>query len=319
MRAVTSFKLQVTSYELRILFLFLSTIFFFYSCGEKSQSAGGGQNPKLQIQDDVGVEVSFDSLPKRIISLAPNITEALFAIDADSLIVGVTDFCDYPSEVKSKAKTGSYLSPDYEVMTSLNPDLIIMNVEGTSQPTYQALKNLKAKIFVSNAKNIDGIIKMLKDLGRITGKENKAKDVSEMITIKRQNYLTLNKDVERKKSFIVISVNPLMTANGNTFIHEITELSGFENIYKEQNIDYPLISYEDITNKNPFFIILPTDTNKAMNYTRYINELSGKLSAVDAIKEKRIILVDDNIMFRPGPRVLEGVRLLRDKLNKYLR
>ncbi len=297
-------------------FSYFFLLFLFYSCSDKSES-GGGKISKFQIKDDVGVEVSFDSIPKRIISLAPNITEALFAIGADSLIVGVTDFCDYPPVVKSKTKTGSYLSPDYEVMASLRPDLIIINVESSSQPTYQALKNLQTKIFVSNARSIDGIVKMLKELGRITGKESKAKDVSEMIFIKRQNYLTLNDNVEKEKTFIVISVNPLMTANGNTFIHEIANLAGFENIYKEQNLDYPLISYEDLTNKNPDFIILPTDTNKEMNYARYIDELSTKLSTVNAIKEKKFIFIDDNIMFRPGPRVLEAVRLLRDKLNKY--
>lgn len=284
-----------------------------HSCSDKSQFQIHG----FQIKDDAGVEVNFDTLPKRIISLAPNITEALFAIGADSLVVGVTNYCDYPPEVKNKVKTGSYLSPDYEAMTSLNPDLIIMNVESTSQPTYQAIKNLKTKIFVSNARNIDGIIKMLKDLGKITGNDAKAKDVAEMIFTKRQNYLTLNKDLVKKKALIVISVNPLMTANANTFINEIADLSGFENIYKDQSIDYPLISYEDITGKNPAFIILPTDTNKEMNYTRYINELSDKLNTSDAVKEKQIILVDENIMFRPGPRVLEGVKLLRDKLNKF--
>ncbi|MEO6695679.1 MAG: helical backbone metal receptor [Ignavibacteria bacterium] len=260
------------------------------------------------------MEVSFDNFPKRIISLAPNITEALYAIGADTLIAGVTDFCDFPSEAKSKVKTGSYLSPDYEVMTSLRPDLIIMNVESISQPTYQALKNLNTKIFVSNAKDIDGIIKMMNDLGRITGMEINAKEVTDNILKQRQIYIDLNKNAEKKKSLIIISVSPLMTSNGNTFINEVAELSGFENIYKDEFIDYPLISYEDITAKDPAYIILPTDTTNANNYTRYINELSDKLNTTTAIKNNRIILIDENIIFRPGPRVLESVRLLRFKL-----
>ncbi|MEO8210739.1 MAG: helical backbone metal receptor, partial [bacterium] len=127
-----------------ISFLSFALVLSFHSCTRQSQisnpppvpaSQSGGRAGKFQITDDAGIEVTFDSLPKRIISLAPNITEALFEITADSLVVGVTDLCDYPAAAKTKTKTGSYLSPDYEVMTLLNPDLIIMNVENISNPT----------------------------------------------------------------------------------------------------------------------------------------------------------------------------------------
>ncbi len=314
---VTSYELQIVNIRFLILdfrFTVISFLLFllfltFTSCNKKSQIS----NPKFQIKDDAGVAVGFDSIPKRIISLAPNITEALFAIGADSQLVGVTDLCDYPPEAKNKTKTGSYLSPDYEVMTSLNSDLIIMNVENTSSPTYQALKNMGMKIYVSNAKDIDGILKMLTDFGKITGREQQAEQVVKNISAERERYLDLSRQKPGVKSFIVISVNPIMTANGNTFIDEIAELAGFENIYKDQQIEYPLISYEDITIKNPSCIILPIDTNNIQNIKKFTDELNGKLKSIDAVKNKNIILVDENIMFRPGPRVLDAVKLLEEK------
>ncbi len=230
-------------------------------------------------------------------------------------MVGVTDFCDYPPEAKTKTKTGSYLSPDYEVMAALKPDLIIINVENISNPTYQALKNLEMKIFVSDAQTTDGILKMLKEFGDITGKEKKAGEVARDISKQRETYQNSDKYLTEKKSLIVISVNPLMTANGETFVNEIAELSGFENIYKDQKVEYPLISYEDVTQKNPAYIILPVDTNNIQNIEKFSDELSSKLNTTDAIRNKKIITVDENVLFRPGPRVMEGVRLLRRKNN----
>lgn len=299
-----------------LIFLFSSSSILISSCKDISNSKTPALKTVSKITDDAGVEVSFDSIPKRIVSLAPNITEALFAIGADSLIAGVTNFCDYPPEAKLKTKTGSYLSPDYETMVSLKPDLIIINVENISNPTYQALKNTGAKLFVSNAKDIKGILKMLNDLGKITGKETESEKLVENILKEKHNYENENKPDEKEKSFITVSVNPLMTANGGTFISEVAALAGFENIYGNQKVEYPLISYEDVMSKNPSVIILPIDTANQNILIKFTGEISEKLNAANAVKNKRIILVDENIMFRPGPRVMEAVEILRKKKNR---
>lgn len=297
---------------LRIIFC-LVLLLQFNSCSDKN----GKADSKKIIRDDLGVKIGFDTIPRKIISLAPNITEALFAIGADSLIAGVTDLCDYPSEAKTKTKTGNYLNPDYERISSLSPDLILMYVSGVSQPSYQALKNLNMKLFVCNPVNTNDIIRMITNLGRITGRELKAQELSQNLVNEREKIFLSVRDKKLESCLIVVSVNPLMTASGKTFIHEITELSGLDNIYKDESLDYPMISYEDVTAKNPSFIILPCDTTDENKYNRFINELSEKLSTTNAIKDKKIILVDDNVIFRPGPRFLEGVKLITEKLKKY--
>ena len=112
----------------------------------------------------------------------------------------------------------------------------------------------------------------------------------------------------------MISVNPLMSANGNTFINEIVELSGFKNLYKDELIDYPMISYEDIVEKNPEYIIFPTDTSDVNENKKYLEELSENLNSTNAVKENKIIIADDNVLFRPGPRVINAVKLIRSKM-----
>ncbi len=295
------------------LILCLVLVFELSSCSDKSGIPGS----KYQIKDDIGIKVGFDSVPRKIISLAPNITEALFAIGADSLIAGVTDLCDFPGEAKYKSKMGNYLNPDYEKISSVSPNLILMYVSGASQPAYQALKNLNLKLFVCNPVNTNDIIKMITNLGRITGRELKAQELSQNLVNEREKYFMSVRSIKKESCLIVVSVNPLMTASGKTFIHEITELSGLDNLYKDENLDYPMISYEDVTAKNPSFIILPCDTTDEIKYNNFINELSEKLNTTKAVKDKKIILVDDNVIFRPGPRFLEGVKLISSKLQKF--
>lgn len=310
-------RLQINrSFPFYIFVLFCSFILLsvtlISSCKNKSQF----QNSKFQITDDAGVVVSFYSSPERIISLAPNITEVIFAIGADSLLAGVTDLCNFPPEAKKKTKTGSYFSPDYETITSLNPDLIIMNVENVSNPTYQALKNLGLNIFVSNAKNISGIKKMISELGKITRKEIAA----DSVLMRFDNELNLINSLNDKKSseaaLVLISVNPLMTTNGRTFINEILDLAGITNIYKDEILDYPNINYEDAIIRNPDYIIFPTDTSDTERTKKFTDEIKRQLDKTNAVRNDRIILIDENIMFRPGPRVPGAAKMLTDKFIK---
>ena len=300
---------KFAEYFFKICFTFsLITIVLISSCSDKSQIS----NPKFQIKDDAGVDVIFDSFPKRIVSLAPNITESIFAINADSLLVGVTDLCDFPPEAKKKTKTGSYFSPDFETITSLNPDLIIMNVENISNPTYQSLKNLGLKVYVSNAKNIAGIEKMISDFGKITGKEISA-DTFLNVFRSELGQFSERDSISSEPFLVLISVNPLITTNGKTFINDILGLAGITNLYKDESLDYPNINYEDVIFKNPEFILLPTDTSDTEKSQKFIDEINRQLNKTNAVRNGRIILIDENIMFRPGPRVLEAAKILKEK------
>lgn len=298
---------------MKIQIILLLPLFFLsiISCSRNESSS----STLYKIKDDLGDEIIFEKHPVRIISLAPNITEALYAIGADSLVVGVTDFCDYPPAAKMKPSTGSYLSPDYEKMLSLKPDLIIMSIENKSNPAYQALKNMGMKIFVSNAKNFDGILLMVKQFGIITGKKEQSDSLEKYLSSGRKMYLSAISKVT-DTVFIIVSVSPLMTTNGKTFINDILQMAGVRNIYDSLSIEYPEVSYEDVTKKNPGYILLPTDTNDTKKSQRFIEQISRQLENVRAVKEKNFILIDDDLMFRPGPRVLDAAGILKRKLGE---
>lgn len=293
--------------------LFCSAIVSLSSCTKNAEEFSQKKS-KLTLIDDLGTEITFDALPKRIISTAPNITEGLYALGAQDLIVGVSEFCDYPPEAKLKPKVGGYDNANFEMIASLKPDVTFLTVESTTRPNYQALQNLGIKMFVLNAKSVDGVVKMLKNLGKLTGKEKEADALSSKLLRERDSIKALTDSKPKSQCLVLIGTNPIMTASKTSYINEIMELSGLQNIYAESPMDYPTISYEDITVKNPASILLPYDTTKTDKLKVELDELSKHLSTSDAVKKNNFIIVDNNLVFRPGPRVIDAVRIIRSKV-----
>lgn len=271
-------------------------------------------NPETSIKDDAGNIFNSDFRPKKIISLAPNITETIYALNADSLLYGVTDYCDFPLEAKSKEKVGSLLDPNIEKITSLKPDLIIMTTEGNSKYTYLSLKNNGFRVFVTNPGDIEGIKRMISGIGILTGKKQLAKRLTEKIDDDRKYYRLEKTNTKTMKSFLIVSLNPLITVNKFTYISELIELSGLENIYSSELLEYPIISYEDVLLKNPECIIYMCDTTNKTLIKETGDAIKARLSVTDAVKNNRIYSIDENIISRPGPRVMECVKLLRLKV-----
>ncbi len=294
-------------------FLFLSIVFS--SCTKKEEKNSLSTSiEKFTIKDDLGIEVSFDGMPKRIISMAPNITEGLYAIGAQDYIVGVTEFCDYPPEAKQKTKVGGYDNANYEMVAALKPDVVFITVESINRPMYQALQNLGIKMFVLNAKSVNGVVEMMKTLGKITGKEKEAEILSSKIKDERDSIQRGNDSGTQKKCLVIVGTNPIMTASKTSYINEIMILSGLDNIYADSPMDYPTISYEDITVKNPAYILLPYDTAKTDKLKVELDEIRKQLSSTESVRKNNFIVVDNNVVFRPGPRVIDAVRIIRNKV-----
>lgn len=295
--------------------LLLFMLFIFTSCNKNDQAP---VTSGVKIKDDLNTEISLDTLPKKIISLAPNITESIYFIQADSLLIGVTDYCDYPPEAKSKTKAGGYTNPNYEVITALDPDLILLTVEETSRPLYKALSDLGFKLMVHNPRTFDDVIRMINAHGQATGKGKFAKHLTDSLIALKSRILNDNtkNPLAQNNVFIAVGINPLLTANKNTFLNEIITLAGLNNIYQDGLIQYPQINYEDVLSKNPDYIIIAGDTTDAASNEKYINELSSKLGTTNAVKNNKIIIIDQNLFFRPGPRILDAAQYIKYKLKQ---
>lgn len=266
--------------------------------------------------DDLGNTLQFDEEPKRIISLAPSITEIFFAIDSGKTLVGVTDYCDYPPEAKLKPKVGGMINPNLEKIAELKPDVIVMTLQGNDKSDYYHLKGLGYKVFVIKQNTLDDIYQSIYKLSRLTGEVvngsavmNKFKETRKMVI----NYTIDNKECYNKKVGVIVSLQPLIFAGLDTYITEMIYTFACINAFAHHYMQYPIVNREDVLSKNPDVLIVLDENVKNVED---ILKLYPEWKELNATKNEKIVIVDADLFSRPGPRIMQGYELLIDILCK---
>lgn len=268
---------------------------------------------QIKVYDDLGRKIEFESPPQRIVSLAPSITEILFFLGLGDRVVGVTRYCNFPPEAQRKRVIGGVIDPNYEIIASLKPDLIIMTVEGNTREAFDKLSELGFKIFVTNPRNFDGILKTILDFGKICGVEARANYLVDSLKLELEKIKDVNTGKKKPKILVLISLNPLMSAGKNTFINEIIERAGGVNVAGKLKQNYPIFSREEILKVNPDMIIL---TESGIEKEELLKQFP-EWKYINAIKENRIFKIEPDIILRPSPRVILATKVIAQMINKF--
>lgn len=256
------------------------------------------------IVDDLGNQLYFEQKPQRIISLAPNLTEMIYDLKLEKYLVGNTIYCDFPEEAKHVEKVGDMLTFNFEKIVTLKPDLIFITVEGNTKETYDKFKELGLRIFVSNPRNYEGIKKTYQDIGKIFS-------VNTESTLKNWDS-TINRIKNGSKNFnktamFIVQLTPLMIAGPNTFLNEYLNFCGLKNIAYDSPLNYPIFNREEVIKRDPDFIIIPTSDNDSADK---MISIYPEWKTLKAIKNKKIIYVNNNLFLRPGPKFVKAVENL---------
>ena len=258
--------------------------------------------------DEVGREVTFSFPPRRIVSLAPNITEILFSLGLDEEIVGVSIHCNFPEKAKSKPRVGSYISLDFEKITSLNPDLIIATGAGNTRDMVERLGKLGFPTYVIYPKNFDDILKSIIHIGQVVNREKEAKQITEGMKKRSQRVIELTKGLPRPKVFIQISDAPMVTVGKGSFADDLIRLAGGENIAGKEKEVYPRFGMEEILKRSPEVIVI-SSMNPKGDYQKILQEWN-RWKTIPAVKNGRIHLIDSDLLDRPSPRIIDGLEEL---------
>ncbi len=238
--------------------------------------------------DEVGREVTMPDRPARIVSLAPNITETLFALGCNDKIVGVTVHCNYPEAALSKERIGDLIHPSLEKIVSLEPDLVVCTADGNNKDTAVLLEKMGFPVYVVNPRNLREIVDMVTHIRkRIEGVAHRARPLPKPLV------------------FFQFGTEALITAGKETFLNELIACAGGINIAGEAPIRYPRFSIEEIVDRKPDFIFVTSMKN---------NETSAHAKAywqrwpiIPAVRNDKIYLVDSDYVTRPSPRIVDGL------------
>ena len=266
-----------------------------------------------KFKDEVGREVAFSFPPIRIVSLAPNVTEILFSLGLDEEIVGVSIHCNFPEKAKSKVRVGSYISLDFEKVTSLKPDLIIATGVGNTRDMVDRLGKLGFQTYVIYPKNFDDILKSIAHIGQVVNREKEARMIVEGMRKRSQRVIELTKGLPRPKVFIQIGDAPVVTVGKGSFADDLIRLAGGENIAKKEKEVYPRFGMEEILKRSPEVIVI-SSMNPKGDYQKILQEWT-RWKTIPAVKNGRIHLIDSDLLDRPSPRIIDGLEELAKVLH----
>lgn len=264
-------------------------------------SAGRASGTNRVLTDQTGRRVSVPEHPQRLISLAPSITETLYALGAGDLLVGDTDYCDYPPEARLKPHVGALLNPNLERIVALKPDLVLGSAEANRRETADQLERLGIPLYGLTAHSLDETLGSLEDLGRVLGREEQARV---LVGGLRQRIAAVEKSVHgrlRRKVLFVVWYRPLITVGPRTFIADVIHRAGGVSITDNPESEWPHLSLEEVLRRNPDVILFP----RTESFTQGLEEFARLpgWKGLTAVKEHRLYFISDAVT-HPSPRLV---------------
>ncbi len=243
----------------------------------------------------------------RVVSLVPSVTEIVYAVGAGKMLVGNTNQCDFPEAAKSVYKVGDFMSPDLERIVALRPGLVFLTLPMHRQ-LLDKLNEMKVPTYVSRPADIDAVFREIDTVARLLGR--KAAGASLVAGMQRRlDSIPASSDTPRV--YAEISGMPLMTAGGGTFINELLARAGGRNIFASSVQEYPVVDPEAIVAADPEVILL-------LHPDMSVGDVANRVGwgGISAVKNGRIYdKLDEDLLFRPGPRIVDGVVLLAKLLH----
>lgn len=255
-------------------------------------------NEARTFTDGLGREVVIPENVRRVVSLAPSVTEMIFAAGGGEKLVGVTSFCNYPEQAKSIKKIGDTQSPNLEAIMALRPQVVFVTTASPIEAFVKKLATQNIAVFISDPKSIEAVEADLRRYGEILGTRDIANEAADKFRGRFDTLAELTKNAPHPKVFIQISKEPLYTNGQGSYMVELIERSGGEAVTKDVPTAFPKLSEETALAMNPDVIILSaSDGNKEPN---------DAFRNSSAVKEKRVYSINADILARPGPRLADA-------------
>jgi len=257
--------------------------------------------------DDLGRRIFLAKAPTRVVSLAPSITEILFAIGLTDEIVGVTEFCDYPPAAQQKPKIG-YAQPNIEAIVALEPDLVLAPRAFLRADLLAKLEQLKIPTFVVDPESFEEIPSRIQTVARLLNRSSTGDGVAMAM---RQRIAAIRNKMEampRIRVLYVLNSQPLITVGPGSYIHQVINVAGGSNVASQTTVPYPHLNMEAVLKEDPEIIIFPIGKAEGIPLSEQQQWL--RWTSLSAVKHGRLHQISADVLNRPGPRIVEGLEAL---------
>lgn len=274
--------------------------------------ACSGPNPHQQttetreVIDEAGRTVRIPINIDRVVSLAPNLTEIVFAIGAGKLLVGNTTFCDYPPEAKSIDKVGDTLQPSIERIIALQPQLVLVSTASQLEAFTKQLDGRGIAVYVNDPRDLHGVFISIRNIGNLLSHHNEAEALVKQL---QARVAAVEEEVAERGPITVfyqLSAEPLYTAGQDAFVTDLIARAGGISVTAKIPGAWPIYSGESALAARPDAIILPTGGSMGSGSA----EVATVLKRSPAVLNGRVYKINDDYLARPGPRAVDGLEEL---------
>lgn len=300
----------------RRLSVLLSSLAFLLALSPLGSDGGvPGESPHREtsrsVRDEIGRRVRVPLHPRRIVSLAPSVTETLFALGAGDTVVGVTEFCDYPPAAGSKARIGGMVNPSWEAIVDLEPDLVLATTAGNDRNLVAQAEALRLPLFFLNTPDIGSLLESLTRLGELVGSPDRARALRDALAGRLESLERRNSAGPRPRVLFLVWTEPIVVPGKGTFLDDALRRAGCESISSDGPPGWPTYDLETVLLRNPRWILAAAQNASFLDGLR---ERPGWRS-LEAVQRGRVAVVSPALE-RPAPRVIEAMEQLQELLEK---
>ena len=255
------------------------------------------------MRDELGREVHIANFPaRRVVSIAASTTELLYALGAGDTVVGVDVYSDYPPAADKLPRVGGETDPSVEKIVALRPDIVVTETTANRQETAEQLERLGIPTFVMHVQSLADLDRATRDMGMLVGRETAAEALVADLHARFEKVRSLARQSRPVPTLVVVWSDPLFVVGKQTFTSELIALAGGINVTDDAGAGFPKYSLERVLRHAPEVIIVgshKTDIKGALGYWQRWPDLP-------AVKNHRLVTLDGNLLFRPGPRLTDG-------------
>jgi iron complex transport system substrate-binding protein len=279
----------------------------------QSASTPSAKESFKTVRDETGRSVRIPVPVRRVVSLAPSLTESVYALGMDELLVGDTDFCDYPPAAAKKHKVGGATNPSIEEIAALRPDVVLVTKSLNRRETAQQLDRLGIAVYSTDPHSVDEIRTSVHRLAEVLGNAAAGEALDKELLREESDLRQRLRNVPPKRVLFVIWTDPLISVGRNTFLADALVYAGATSVV-DSSQDWPQMSLEEMVRLQPEFLVFASSHSESV--ARDLDALAKRpgWEALEAVKHRRFAVVSDAIN-RPAPRLLSAVEDLAHQLH----
>ena len=267
--------------------------------------------PAREVIDEVGRRVSLPANIERAVSLAPNLTEIVFALQAQESLVGVTSYCDYPEAAKTLEKVGDTLQPNIERIIGLRPQVVLVSTASQLEAFTRQLDSHRIAVFVTDPRDLEGVFHSVYQLGQVLNMQQNAERLVQNLRSRTAAVEEAVKGYQPVKVFYQLSDEPLYTAGKDSFVTDLIRRAGGASVTAEVPGAWPRYSAESALAAQPEAIILATGGSTGTGNS----EVTDSLQRSRAVAHGKVFKLNADQLSRPGPRSVDGLEAMARALH----